>query len=112
MINASGPGAVLRKKCRGEVGEEDDELGGRVISNVDVNLLVLCGVRIANLAWASEGEGVGYCWVEGFGGHCEIWICCRSGNGYAGIDLYKYGQYYLGEGKPGDGEICPEMELR
>lgn len=57
MINASGPGAVLRKKCRDEE-EEDDELGGRVILNVDVKLLVLCGVRIANLAWARVRDKV------------------------------------------------------
>lgn len=61
MINASGPGAVLRKKCRDE-DEEDEEdkdgVGRRVILNVDVKLLVLCGVKIADLAWARERDKV------------------------------------------------------
>lgn len=61
MINASGPGAVLRKKCREEDEEDEekeDEVGGRVILNVDVKLLLLCGVRIADLAWAREKDKV------------------------------------------------------
>ena len=49
MINASGPGAVLRKNCREE--KEEDEVE---ILKVDVKLLVLCGVRIADLACARE----------------------------------------------------------
>lgn len=61
MINASGPGAVLRKKCR-EEEEEDEEKGvevaGRVILNVDVKLLLLCGLTIADLAWAREKDKV------------------------------------------------------
>lgn len=62
MINASGPGAVLRKKCNCEEDEEDeekeDEVAGRVILNVDAKLLLLCGVRIADLAWAGERDKV------------------------------------------------------
>lgn len=61
MINASGPGAVLRKKCREEDEEDEekeDEVAGRVILNVDVKLLLLCGVRIADLAWAREKDKV------------------------------------------------------
>lgn len=61
MIKASGPGAVLRKKCR-EKDEEDeekeDEVAGRVILNVDVKLLLLCGIKIADLAWAGERDKV------------------------------------------------------
>lgn len=59
MINASGPGAVLRKKCNCEEDEEkEDEVAGRVILNVDAKLLLLCGVRIADLAWAGERDKV------------------------------------------------------
>lgn len=54
MTNASGPGAVLRKKCC----EEDEVEGGRVILYVDVKLLVLCGVRVVDLTWAGERERV------------------------------------------------------
>lgn len=57
MTNASGPGAVLRKKCC-EEDEEDEVEGGRVILYVDVKLLVLCGVRVADLNWAGERERV------------------------------------------------------
>lgn len=32
--------------------------GGRVILYVDVKLLVLCGVRVADLNWAGERERV------------------------------------------------------
>lgn len=45
MTNASGPGAVLRKKCY-EEHQEDEVEGGRVILYVDVKLLVLCEVRL------------------------------------------------------------------
>ena len=57
MTNASGPGAVLRKKCC-EVDELDEVEGGRVILYVDVKLLALCEVRVVDLAWAGEKERV------------------------------------------------------
>lgn len=36
----------------------DEVEGGRVILYVDVNLLVLCGVRVVDLTWAGERERV------------------------------------------------------
>lgn len=57
MTNASRPGAVLRKKCC-EEDEEDEVEGGIVILYVDVKLLVLCAVKLADLAWAGERERV------------------------------------------------------
>lgn len=51
----------MRKKCREEDEEDEekeDEVAGRVILNVDVKLLLLCGVRIADLACAREKDKV------------------------------------------------------
>lgn len=62
---------------------------------MDVKLLVLCGVRIADLAWARERDKV----VAMAGS--RVWgDIVRFGVVVLCYMLYKYVQYYTGEGKP------------
>lgn len=76
---------------------------------MDVKLLVLCGVRVADLALAGERERVlamagSRIWVD----IARFVLLGRLGNEDAGIVLYNY----VGEGKPGGERNIIRGELR